>query len=224
MMQPDDTQSTTPAQSLPRGLFARLRNYFFTGVVVTAPITLTFYWTYLFLLWVDSLVTPWLPPDWNPNAYLPFRMPGTGLVIVIAFFTLTGWFAKNFLGRMLIAISDYIVQRLPVINTVYKTLKQVFQTLMSGHSGAFREVVLVEFPRKGLWAIGFITGAGRDIAPLPGDDIAHVMLPNALNPTTANLVYVPRADLIFPKISVDEALKMIVSGGIIAPGETPRKA
>ncbi|MBI4030811.1 MAG: DUF502 domain-containing protein [Proteobacteria bacterium] len=201
-----------------RGVFARLRAYLLAGILVTAPIAITVYLTYGFLLWVDSKVTPLIPPHYNPNSYLPFSMPGLGLIIAVVFFIMVGWFAKNFLGRMIIGVSENIVHRLPVIRAIYKALKQIFETVMTSQSQAFRDVVMFEYPRKGSWALGFVTGVTKgEVQRLTDTEVVNVFLPTTPNPTSGYLLFLPRKDLVFMKMSVEEGIKMIVSGGIITP-------
>lgn len=197
---------------------ARLRGYFLAGVLVTAPISITLYVTWVFLLWVDSLITPHIPAVYNPNTYLPFSLPGIGLIVAVTFFILVGWFAKNFLGRMVISLSEYVVHRLPVIRTIYAALKQIFETVMTSQSQAFREVVMFEYPRKGMWALGFVTGLSRgEVQRLTENEVVNVFLPTTPNPTSGFLLFIPRKDLVVMKMSVEEGIKMIVSGGIITP-------
>lgn len=197
---------------------ARLRGYFLAGVLVTAPISITLYVTWVFLLWVDSLVTPYIPAAYNPNTYLPFSMPGIGLIIAVTFFITVGWFAKNFLGRMVINLSEYVVHRLPVIRTIYAALKQIFETVMTSQSQAFREVVMFQYPRTGMWALGFVTGMARgEVQRLTETEVVNVFLPTTPNPTSGFLLFIPRKDLVVMKMSVEEGIKMIVSGGIITP-------
>lgn len=201
-----------------RGVFARLRAYLLAGILVTAPIAITVYLTYGFLLWVDSKVTPLIPPHYNPNFYLPFSMPGLGLIIAVVFFIMVGWFAKNFLGRLIINVSENIVHRLPVIRAVYKAIKQVFETVMTSQSQAFRDVVMFEYPRQGSWALGFVTGITKgEVQRLTDTEVVNVFLPTTPNPTSGYLLFLPRKDLVFMKMSVEEGIKMIVSGGIITP-------
>lgn len=199
-------------------VFARLRAYLLAGILVTAPIVITVYVTYGFLRWVDSKVTPIIPPLYNPNTYLPFSMPGLGLVIAIVFFILVGWFAKNIFGRLTIRISESIVHRLPIVRTIYKGTKQVFETVMGNQSQAFRDVVMFEFPRKGVWALGFVTSTTKgEVQRLTEEEVVNVFYPTTPNPTSGFLIFIPRKDLVFLNMTVEEAIKMIVSGGILTP-------
>lgn len=199
-------------------LFTRLRGYFLTGIVVTAPISITLYVTWEFLKFVDARVTPIIPAQYNPNHYLPFSMPGLGLVVAVSFFIMMGWFARNILGKVLINLSEYIVDRLPVIRTIYAALKQIFETVMTSQSQAFREVVMFQYPRPGVWALGFLTGVTKgEVQRLTDDEVVNVFLPTTPNPTSGFLLFIPRKDLVVMEMSVEEGIKMIVSGGILTP-------
>jgi uncharacterized membrane protein len=203
-------------------VFDRLRRYLLTGVVVTVPVFLTLYIAWIFLLYVDSLVTPLIPQAYNPNHYLnlPFAVPGVGLVLVLIFFVIVGWVTRNFLGRWLFGIPERIVSHLPVISPVYKGIKQVFETLMSGNARAFREVVLFEFPSPGMWTLGFVTGVPQgELQFLPDDELVSILLLMAINPTSATLLFIPRKKLRTVNMTVDQALKMIISGALVPPPE-----
>lgn len=206
-------------------LFARLRAYFLAGIFVTAPIGITIYLTWIFLRFIDKKVTALIPAQYNPFNFLPLSMPGievfkslVSLIIVILFFVLVGWFARNFLGRMLFRLSEYIVDRMPVIRTIYGGIKQIFETIMASQSQAFRDVVMFEYPRPGSWALGFVTGITKgEVQRLTDDEVVNVFLPTTPNPTSGYLLFLPRKDLIFMKMTVEEGIKMIVSGGILTP-------
>lgn len=204
---------------IPKTTFlGRLRNYFLAGILVTAPISITIYLTYSFLLFVDSKITRLIPPQYNPNEYLPFSLPGLGLVIVILFFIVIGWFTRNFMGRLFIRVSEYIVHRVPVISTLYGAIKQIFETVMASKSQAFREVVMLEYPRKGVYSIGFVTGETRgEIQAATKKETINVFVPTTPNPTSGYLLFVPKKELIYLDMSVEEGVKLVVSAGIITP-------
>ncbi len=210
-----------------RRLSARLRAYFLAGVLVTAPPAITAYLAISFLLWVDAGVARLVPARYNPDTYLPFSVPGIGLVLVVVFLTLAGWSARNLFGRFLLRASEAFLARMPVVNGIYATLKQVFHTAMAGGSRAFREVVLLEYPRPGLWVMGFVTGStrGEVQARLPSGTVS-VFVPTTPNPTSGFLLFVPRRDLVSLEMSVEEAIKMVVSAGMITPpgSESPRES
>ncbi len=201
-----------------RGLGARLRAYLLAGIVVTAPISITIYLTYVFLTFVDSKVVRLLPKDWYDALYGATTFPGLGLVISLAGFILIGWFATNFLGRLIIRVSEYIVDRMPVIRTLYGAIKQIFETIMASQSTAFREVVMLEYPRKGVWSIGFVTGTTKgEVQDHTKAETVNVFVPTTPNPTSGYLLFVPKKDLKYLSMSVEEGVKLVVSAGIIAP-------
>lgn len=210
---------TTPDQPQERepfhlSVFAKIRGYFLAGILVTAPISITLYLTWVFLKFIDSKVSAIIPAHYYPET----AVPGLGLIIAVAFFITIGWFARNFMGRVVINISEYIVDRMPVIRTLYGATKQVFETVMGAQSQAFREAVMFQYPRPGIWAMGFVTGSTKgEVQRLTDDEVVNVFLPTTPNPTSGFLLFIPRKDLIFLEMNVEDAIKMIVSGGIITP-------
>lgn len=195
-------------------LFAKLRGYFLAGVLVTAPISITLYLTWGLLNFIDSKVSSVIPSEY----YSETAIPGLGLLIAISFFVVMGWFAKNILGRIIIRSSEYLLDKMPIIRTIYGATKQVFETIMGSQSQAFREAVMFEFPRKGIWAMGFVTGLSEgEVQRLTDDVVVNVFFPTTPNPTSGFLLFIPKKDLVVLDMNVEEAIKMIVSGGIITP-------
>lgn len=204
-------------------LLGRLRNYFLAGILVTAPIAITFYLTWSFLQFIDAKVALLLPAKYNPGTYLPFSVPGIGFFIAIVFFVAVGWFARNFLGRLVIKASEYVVDRMPVVRSIYSALKQFFETMMAGKSQAFREVVMLQYPRPGIWVIGFVSGATKgEVQRRLEDEVVNVFLPTTPNPTSGFLLFVPRRDLVFLEMTIEEAIKMVVSAGMVTPPDPGR--
>lgn len=202
-----------------------LRGYFLAGILVTAPIAITIYLTWSFLMFIDTNVSRLIPAHYNPNYYLPFSVPGLGLIIAVAFFIMAGWFARNFLGRVTIRASEYLLDKMPIVRTIYGALKQIFETVMASQSQAFRDVVMFEYPRENMWVMGFVTGSTKgEVQTLTDTEVVNVFLPTTPNPTSGFLLFVPKKDLIFMKMSVEEAIKMIVSGGIITPPYLEKEA
>ncbi|MCB9991496.1 MAG: DUF502 domain-containing protein [Rhodospirillales bacterium] len=212
-------------------MFARLRAYFLAGILVTAPIGLTIFLTWTFLRFIDARVTALIPAHYNPFNYLPVSLPGLelvkaliSLILVILFFIMIGWFARNFLGRLLYQMSEYVVHRMPVINTIYKAIKQIFETIMASQSHAFRDVVMLEYPRKGVWSLGFVTGRSEgEVQRTTAKETMSVFVPTTPNPTSGYLLFVPREELFFLDMTVEEAAKLIVSAGIIVPPDRTAK-
>ncbi len=206
---------------VPRGAMARLRNYFLTGLIVAGPIAITFYLTWWFVTWVDGLVRPFVPIAYRPETYLPFGLPGSGLIVAVFALTFLGFLTANLIGRKLVEFGDMLLGHMPVVRAIYRGLKQVFETLFSGNGSSFRKVGLVEFPSPGMWSIVLISHApNEDIAAnFPGgEEHAAVFLPCAPNPTTGFFFYVPKAKLIEIDMSAEEAATLIMSAGVVQPG------
>jgi uncharacterized membrane protein len=202
----------------------RLRNYFLTGIVVAAPIGITIYLTWAFVHWVDSRVKPLIPSVYNPDNYLPFSVPGVGLLFAIIVLTLLGFLTANFVGRAIVSYGDTLLARMPFVRSLYRGLKQLFQTALSQTSRSFQKVVLVEYPVKGVWRVGFVaTRAKSEIASrMAEEDLLAVFIPNTPNVTAGFLAFVPREDAITLEMTIEEAAKMIISAGLVAP-DYPRK-
>lgn len=196
----------------------RLRAYFFAGILVTAPAAITFYTAWLLISFIDQQVTGLLPARYNPNEFLPFSVPGLGLLILVLFLILVGMMTAGFVGRLVVRTGETMLARMPVIRSIYGAVKQIFETVLAQQSNAFRQVVLVEYPRRGIWAIGFVSGITKgEVQNLTVDETVNVFLPTTPNPTSGFLLFVPRRDLIVLNMSVEEGIKMVVSGGIVTP-------
>ena len=202
-----------------KGRFRKhMRGYFLAGVLVTAPIGITFYISWLLIRWVDSKITPLIPQSYNPETYLPFAVPGLGLVVVFLVLTFIGWSTAGLLGRLWTRLTERLLARMPVIRSVYGAVKQIIETILKQQSNAFRQVVLFEYPRRGSWALGFITGETLgEVQNLTSDDVVNVFLPTTPNPTSGYLLFIPKKDLVVLKMTVEEGIKMVVSGGIVTP-------
>lgn len=197
---------------------ARLRNYFLAGILVTAPIAITLYFAWSMVDYVDSRVTSVLPERYNPSTYLHVAIPGLGVVILVLGLTLVGFLTANFLGRMMLRLGEGVVTRMPVIRNIYSALKQIFETVLSNRAQSFSEVVLVEFPRKEMWTLGLVVGpAYAEVSQKTGADMFNVFVPTTPNPTSGYLVFVPRSQMMKLEMSVEDCLKMIISGGIVTP-------
>ena len=196
----------------------KIRSWFITGILVLTPIILTVYVAWTFITFVDNLVVPIVPIDYRPSNYLPFSIPGLGLIIVFIFTTLVGSLATGLFGRTLIRIWEYILNRMPVVRSVYSAIKQILETVMAAQSDAFRQAVLVQYPRKGIWAIGFVTGSTKgEVGKNVSEKMINVFMPTTPNPTSGFLLFFPEKDLIYLKMSVEDALKLVVSGGMVIP-------
>ena len=205
-----------------RSYLSRVRNYFLTGIIVTAPIAITFAVAMWVINWIDSKVVPLIPSSYNPQGllqtYTGVHIPGIGLIVVLIGLTVIGFLAAGLLGRFIVRVGENILNRMPIIRSIYGALKQIFETILRSSSRSFREVALIEYPRRGIWAIGFITTKTTgEVRSEIKEDVVNVFLPTTPNPTSGFLLFVPRKDLIVLDMGVEEAIKMIVSAGIVTP-------
>jgi uncharacterized membrane protein len=204
--------------SLRRSLAVRLRNWFFAGVLVTAPIGITIYVAWAVIAWIDQTVAGSLPAPFNPNTYLPVDVPGVGLITLMAGLTLIGFLTANLLGRVLVRWGERIVAQMPVVRSLYAAVKQILESVLGSTSTSFREVVLVEYPRREMWTLGLIIGETYgEIQEKTGQKLYNVYLPTTPNPTSGYLVFLPREQMIHLDMSVEDCMKMIVSGGLVTP-------
>lgn len=221
-----DDQKKEPRIGRRRRLFNRLRNYFLTGTIVAAPLTITVLLTASFVNFVDGWVKPLIPGRYNPENYVPFPLPGIGLLVAIFTLTLLGFVTANIFGRSIIRLGEAILNRLPLIRNLYAALKQIFETILSERSHTFRRAGLVEYPRRGLWAVVFIaTSAKGEVSEkLPeGEELISVFLPTTPNPTSGFLLFVPARDVLELEMSVEDAAKLVISAGLITPDWPPRR-
>lgn len=206
----------------PVGFGARLRNYFLTGLVVAGPLAITAWLIWSFITWVDDLVRPIIPAIYRPETYLPWKIPGSGLVIAFFALTMLGFLTANLVGRTLLQLGESVLDRMPIVRPIYKTVKQVFTMLFSKSGTSFRKVGLVEFPAPGMWSLVFLSQPpSQDIASrLPdSDDQISVFMPCTPNPTTGFFFYLPRKNIIELDIPVEAAATLLVSAGMIQPGQ-----
>lgn len=220
-LQPRAAPAEVPDSNRPfhHGLISRLRNYFLTGLVLVGPLYITVGLTWWFINWVDNLVRPVIPVAYRPETYLPIKVPGMGLILALAALTLLGFLTANFVGRKLVETGENILSRMPVVRPIYKSLKQIFETLFSKTGSSFRRVGLVEFPSPGMWSIVFLSNpAIADIATrLPDTEHVAAFMPCTPNPTTGFFFYVPRRDVIELDISVETAMTLVMSAGMAQP-------
>ena len=200
------------------GLFARFRRYFLAGILVTSPILITAYVTWLIVTFVDTQVAGILPESLDFTTKLPHQIPGIGLIISIITITFIGAITPGFIGRTLLKAGERILNKMPVIRSIYGAIKQIMETVMSTNSDSFREVVLVEYPRKGIWVIGFVTGETKgEVQSLTKDKVINIFVPTTPNPTSGFLLFIPQKDLVYMDMKVEDAVKMVISGGIVTP-------
>ena len=196
-----------------RSILIKFRNYFFAGVVVLIPLGITLYFT-LFLINISSKI---LPKELNPNHYLPYDIPGVEIIISIFLITLIGWLSLSFIGRKLLEILNNILKRIPILRTIYSALSQMTETFTKDESGK-KNVVLIEYPRKGMWAVGFATKDNTgEISSKTKKNLVNVFVPTTPNPTSGFLLMFPKEEVIYLDMTFEEASKFIVSAGTSNP-------
>ena len=196
-------------KNIKKSVFSKIRNYFITGIVVLIPIGITLYLT-LFFIRVSGKV---IPNEINPNNYLPFNIPGLEILIALLFITLIGWLSLSFLGKKIFELFNNILKRIPILRTIYSAIGQMTESFTKSN-GNQKSVVLLEYPRKGIWAIGFATKENEGIIKDKlKEDLINVFVPTTPNPTSGFLLMVPKKDLIFLDVSFEQASKFIVSAG-----------
>ena len=195
--------------NIKKSLFAKLRNNFIAGIVVLIPIGITLYLT-LFLIRISGKV---IPKEINPNNYLPFNIPGVEILIALFIITLIGWLSLSFLGKKFFELFNNILKKIPILRTIYSAIGQMTESLTKSDNKQ-KSVVLLEYPRRGLWAVGFATKENEGlIKNQVKEDIINVFVPTTPNPTSGFLLMVPKKDLIFLDVSFEQASKFIVSAG-----------
>lgn len=220
-----DPEKPTIILPLPRpSAWTRLRNWFLAGIIITAPIGLTIYLVVITIEAIDRNVKSLIPLGLEPErllpANLPFSVPGLGVIGAVILLTLIGFVFTNFLGRSLLHFSESLVARMPVIRGLYGALKQIIETVFSQSGQSFRQVALVPWPAKGSWTIAFVTGEQTgEVGNRLGRDVVACYVPTTPNPTGGYMVYFPREDIQVLSMSVDQAMKLIISCGVIVPPE-----
>ncbi len=192
-----------------RSLFARIRNNFIAGVVVLIPIGITLYLTLFFIRITGKII----PKEINPNNYLPFNIPGVEILIALIFISLIGWLSLSFIGKKFFELFNNVLKKIPILRTIYSAIGQMTQSLTKKDDNQ-KSVVLLEYPRKGVWAVGFATKENQGIIKNKvKEELINVFVPTTPNPTSGFLLMVPRNDLIYLDISFEQASKFIVSAG-----------
>jgi uncharacterized membrane protein len=207
--------------SLRLSVAARIRNNFLTGLIICAPIAITLWLTWSVVHWADSWVEPYIPARYDPESYLNFAVPGTGLIIAMIFITIIGFLGKNLIGQSIVHFGEALVRRVPLVRTIYKSLKQIFETVLNEQSTSFKQVGLIEYPSPGLWSLVFVaTDAKGEIASkfnAMGKDMVSVFLPPTPVPTAGFLVFVPREKIVLLDMSPEDGAKLLISGGLVTP-------
>ena len=198
-----------PKNTIKKSIFTRLRNNFITGVVVLIPIGITLYLT----LFIIKLSTNLIPKEINPNNYLPFDIPGLEILIALILITFVGWISLSFIGKKFFDLFNNILRKIPILRTIYSAIGQMTESFTSNQKNK-SSVVLIEYPRKGIWAVGFATKENKGIiSSKVNEELVNVFLPTTPNPTSGFLLMVPKKELIYLDVSFEQASKFIVSAG-----------
>ncbi|MGR3756200.1 MAG: DUF502 domain-containing protein [Tranquillimonas sp.] len=216
---------TNPLQEDPdprrrRTLFGGLRASFLTGLVVVAPIFLTIWLIWTVIGWIDGWVLPFVPARFRPEQYIGINLRGVGVIIFLIFTVMVGWLAKGLIGRSLLRWAESLVDSVPIVRSVYNGLKQIAETVFAQSETSFDKACLIEYPRRGLWAIAFISTTTKgelDEAIPVADQKMSVFLPTTPNPTSGFLLFVPRSEIIELEMSVEDAAKLVISAGLVYP-------
>ena len=220
-----DPKILTKPQS---GLIAGFRNSFLTGLVVIAPVALTIWLIWSVIGWIDGFVLPFIPNLYNPDNILntifgqdvAINIRGLGVVVFLLFTTFVGWIAKGFLGRSLIRVGENLVRRMPVVRSIYSGVKQIAETVFAQSDRSFEKACLIEYPRKGIWAVGFISTEAKGEVKYKAksdSDLLSVFVPTTPNPTSGFMLFFPRNDVIELEMSIEDAAKLVISAGLVYP-------
>ena len=237
---PGDDQASHERRRL--GAFARLRRNFLTGLVVVLPIGLTIWLIWAVVGWIDAWVLPLVPSGYQPEAllnrvlgnadpadpsWIAFNVRGAGVVVFLVFTVVAGWIAKGLIGRSFLRWAENLVDRMPVVRSIYNGLKQIAETVFAQSQNSFEKACLVEYPRRGLWAVGFVSSPARgEVAARgpAGDPLYGVFVPTTPNPTSGFLLFVPKSEIIELDMGIEDAAKLIISAGLVYPGAREAKA
>ncbi|WP_368183541.1 DUF502 domain-containing protein [Aestuariibius sp. HNIBRBA575] len=216
-------------------LLGGLRNSFLTGIVVIAPVGLTVWLIWTVVGWVDGFVWPFVPSAYHPDAILnrllgltgddqiQVNVRGVGVIVFLIFTIFVGWLAKGFIGRSFIIWGEGLVGRMPVVRSIYNGAKQLAQTVFAKNEASFEKACLIEYPRKGIWAIGFISSPTKgEVLSKAKDtsDMLSIFVPTTPNPTSGFLLFFPRKDVIELDMSIEDAAKLVISAGLVYPGQS----
>ena len=223
----------TPPPVPRKPLFSGLRNSFLTGIVVIAPVGLTVWLIWTVIGWVDGFVLPFVPNSYQPETIIKqifgeesqMNIRGLGVIFFLVFTTFVGWMAKGFIGRFFIRNAETLVHRMPVVRSIYSGVKQIAETVFAQSDRSFEKACLVQYPRKGIWAVGFISTVAKGEVKSkasPEGQLLSVFVPTTPNPTSGYTLMVPRNKVIDIDVSVDQALKYVISMGVVPPKLTTK--
>lgn len=235
MFENNDHHEEEPHHKKRGTLIGGLRNSFLTGLVVIAPIGLTVWLFWTLVGWVDNFVLPFIPDIYQPENVFKrifgedtaINIRGVGVVVFLLFTVLVGWIAKGVIGRSMLRYAEGLVEQLPVVRSVYNGLKQLAETVFAQSETSFEKACLVEYPRRGIWAVAFVstTTKGEVDAKIPRDEpLISVFLPTTPNPTSGFLLFVPKEDVILLDMKVEDAAKLVISAGLVYPNGKEAKS
>jgi len=198
-----------------------IKRWFFTGLILLVPIMVTIYLFLSLMRTMDGLIEL-IPYAWQPDQLLGFHLPGLGVLFTLIIVLFTGMLGASFIGRWLVGVGESVVERIPLVRTVYGALKNVLETMLRENQDSFRRVVLIEYPRTGSYALGFVSGSGHgEIQHLTRENVITVFVPTSPNPTSGFLLFIPEKDTIPMSMSVEDGMKCVISAGVITPDWTP---
>jgi len=201
------------------GMGRKLKNYLFTGIIVTAPVAITIYMSYHLLIWVNNSTSRLIPKQWTIGDFVPYAVPGLGLVLLLLAMIVIGMLTTGYVGKFFVRLWERIILKMPLVSSIYSLIKQIFETFLSQKNRSFSEVVLVEYPRKGIRTIAFVCRpeTGGEIAAHSKEKMMSVFVPTTPNPTSGFLLFVPQKDVIKLNMSVEDGIKYVISCGIVTP-------
>lgn len=204
--------------SLVSRFFSKLKTYLFTGILVTAPVGMTFYIAFKLVVYIDKWSNAIVPERFRFSEFFKIEIPGLGVAVITTALILIGMFTTGYVGRFFVKLGEKILSKMPFISSVYNLLKQVFETFFSGKKQSFNQVVLLEYPRKDIWVLGFVSAktTGEVSKKIKGS-VLNVFVPTTPNPTSGFLIFVPESQVIKLKMSVEDGLKLVISCGIVSP-------
>lgn len=197
----------------------KLKSYFFTGIIVTAPVAITIYMSYHLIIWINEVTSRLIPQKWTIGDFVLYAVPGLGLLLLVMTMILIGMLTTGYVGKFFVRMWEGVIRKMPIISSIYSLIKQIFETFLSQKTRSFSEVVLVEYPRKGLWTIAFVSKdrTGGEIENKTGEKNLSIYVPTTPNPTSGFLIFIPQKDVIKLNMSVEEGIKYVLSCGIVTP-------
>ncbi len=209
------------AENVKSRFWGKLKSWFLTGVIVAAPVAITVYMSYHLVIWINQVTSKLIPQQWKIGDIVPYAIPGCGLLLLIVVLIFIGMLTTGYVGKFFVRLWEKIIRKMPIVSSFYSLMKQIFETFLSQKSRSFSEVVLVQYPRPGLWTIAFVSKdeTGGEIADKAGEDFLSIYVPTTPNPTSGFLIFVAKKDVIKLDMSVEDGIKYVLSCGIVTPEE-----